>query len=363
MSAKTKKRLDLPGSICPETEQAFYNCRLKLICEENGEKKLIQRLFTEKPIFPPPGYERRRAASEESKKLRLTRAELERLTGDQLDALVDAEDPRRRFEEASRETAAEYASNRTEWLIDHAERSPENVQRSARRARGRVCDYVLANPDLKYFITLTLNGEDFARDDVQTAFQKLRVWLNNRVQRAGLKYVMVPEFHKDGKSVHFHGFINAALTLTDSGTVIPPGGGKPIRAETAQRKGVALCDCKTVYNIPEWGYGFTTAIELYGDRIAAARYAAKYVTKEVERTKGDAKKSGGRWYWSSNNLRLPEYVYCNDDFEAAPGEAFDTPAGRMKVQYENTEYCKTAPTRCKSGGPFSRESAEKGERG
>ena len=356
-----KKLLPIPETICPETEQAFYNCRLKIITDENGKKRCIQRLFSEKAVFPPPGYVKRREAPAEARKVRLLREELREMSGAELAAIAARDDPARAYEVARREMEAEYASNRTEWALDHSERRPEDVQRSARRARGRVMDYVMADRDLTYFITLTLSGEDFARDDLNTAFKKLRVWLNNRVQRSGLKYVMVPEFHKDGKAVHFHGFINDVLRREDSGTVIPPDGGRPIKRTTAKRKGYALSECHTVYNLPEWGYGYTTAVALYGERLAAARYAAKYVTKEVKHAGGDAGKIGGRWYWSSNNLTLPELIYCYDDFDAAEGYTFETPAGRMKVQTDNTEVCNTDRIERQGGGVFWAELQKTGK--
>ena len=75
-------------------------------------------------------------------------------------------------------------------------------------------------------VTLTLDQTQVDRYDMAAITRKLNAWLSNQVQRRGLIYVLVPERHKDG-AIHFHGFFNDVLDRVDSGTMIPPGGGKP----------------------------------------------------------------------------------------------------------------------------------------
>lgn len=184
--------------------------------------------------------------------------------------------------------------------------------RSVRRAKAAVRDIALCNP-MAYFVTLTLDGSKIDRHDMQPITRKLNAWLSNQVQRRGLKYILVPERHKDG-AVHFHGFFNDALPVTDSGTVVPPGGGKPRRPRSkAQRAEWLAAGGRVVYNLPGWSLGFTTAMELYGDYSTAVSYVCKYIGKDMD-TEGSPEKIGGRWYYSGGDLAGPEVEYVNIDW-------------------------------------------------
>lgn len=160
----------------------------------------------------------------------------------------------------------------------------ENLKRAKRRARTAVFDYAMSNPDLNLFVTLTLNGEFIDRYDYSAVVKKLNIWLDNRVRRRGLKYIMVAERHKDG-AIHFHGLFNSDVCkLVDSGKKDKRG--------------------HEVYNLEDWTLGFTTAVKCYGDRANVCKYIVKYITKGEQ-------KVGGRWYYSGGNLCKPTYTYTN----------------------------------------------------
>lgn len=169
-----------------------------------------------------------------------------------------------------------------------------SLERAKRRARVAVRDLGLCN-DFRYFVTLTLDKEKIDRYDPKEVVRHLNHWLDNNVRRRGLRYVLVPEHHKDG-AIHFHGFFNDALEAVDSGHKDRDG--------------------HTVYNLPGWGWGFSTAIELYGERAAAVAYCCKYIAKAQE-------KIGGRWYYSGGDLRKPAVEWCDVDY-AAVSEGLDT---------------------------------------
>lgn len=57
----------------------------------------------------------------------------------------------------------------------------------------------------------------------------------------------------------------------------------------------------------EWRFGFSTAIELYGNYKSAVGYVCKYISKETE-------KIGGRWYYSGGALKRPDVVLTDVDF-------------------------------------------------
>ena len=160
----------------------------------------------------------------------------------------------------------------------------EDRERAMRRARANVRRYALAN-DFTYFVTLTLDPKKVERKDPEAVVKKLSSWAHNMVNRHGLRYILVPEYHKKG-GIHFHGFFNdiPALKAVDSGHVDKQG--------------------HTVYNLAGWKLGFTTAIKLYGDYHAAVAYTCKYIGK-------DSEKIGGRWYYSGGDLKKPEETFVD----------------------------------------------------
>lgn len=184
----------------------------------------------------------------------------------------------------------------------------EDIARSMRRARGRVRRLALSN-DFRWFVTLTLSAEKVDRYDAAQVVRKLSNWCSNQVKRRGLKYILVPERHKDG-ALHFHGFFNNALEAVASGHRDKQG--------------------HMIYNLPGWALGFTAAIEVYGDYAGAVAYVCKYIGKQGE-------KPAGRWYYSGGDLREPEAVYG----EISPQElveqygkrafVFDVPGGTIAV--------------------------------
>ena len=171
-----------------------------------------------------------------------------------------------------------------------------------RRAAGRVRDLALCN-DFRWFVTLTLDPAKIDRHDMEALTHVLNRWSDNRVRRKGLRYILVPERHKDG-AIHLHGFFNDALPLVDSGTVSLPGG-KPRKPRSRkQREEWLSAGGKIVYNIPDWSLGFSMALQLTGDYHAAVAYVCKYVRKQQE-------KIGGRWYYSGGKLQEPEVSYLD----------------------------------------------------
>lgn len=184
-----------------------------------------------------------------------------------------------------------------EYISEVQHKSAEEKKYLAsRRAKERVFDIVMLNT-WKYFVTLTIDPKENDSSDVALVRKKLRNWLNNMQKRKGLEYVLIPEYHKDGEKIHAHLLINDSnLTFVDSGNVSVPGFSKPIKIETANKYGIPLDQRKTVYNIPEWKYGWTTAIKYYGaNNLRAAIYITKYITK-------DSDLIFGKYFWSSKGI-------------------------------------------------------------
>lgn len=204
---------------------------------------------------------------------------------------------------------------------------PADLARARRRAAARVRDLALCN-QFTYFVTLTFDAAKIDRYDIRAILHKMRVWLDNRVRRRGLRYILVPELHKDG-AIHFHGFFNAGAEYVDSGTVRRPGSKQPRRPRSAQQRAEWLAaGGLPVYNVADWAFGFSTAIPLYGDYDAAVSYVCKYVTKggQTAPNGGDnvdlSAKIGGRWYYSGGDLQEPRVAYCDiacEELAAAGG--------------------------------------------
>lgn len=195
--------------------------------------------------------------------------------------------PRKLPPESATEAGAEDATEAdeaeaelTEPEAEEAGPKDEDIKRSMRRAKSRVRRLALSN-DFRWFVTLTLSPEKVDRYDDAQVVRKMTTWAHNQVRRKGLKYILVPERHKDG-ALHFHGFFNDALEAWPSGHRDNEG--------------------HMIYNLPGWSLGFTAAIEIYGDYPRAVAYVCKYIGKQ-----GD--KPAGRWYYSGGDLREPYVVY------------------------------------------------------
>lgn len=180
----------------------------------------------------------------------------------------------------------------------------EDLDRAKSRARAKVRRLALAN-EFRWFVTLTLDPEKVDSYDVAAVTRKLNQWCSNQVKRRGLRYILVPEFHKSGR-VHYHGFFTDSLAFEDSGTITGvEGSSRPRKPRSkAQRAEWLANGGKVVYNLPGWPYGFTTAIELYGEYGRAVSYVCKYIGK-------DSEKIGGRWYYSGGALAQPEEEFVD----------------------------------------------------
>lgn len=158
----------------------------------------------------------------------------------------------------------------------------DDMLRSMRRARAQLRRLALSN-SFDYFVTLTLDPERIDRFDPAVVTKALGQWCNNMVKRHGLRYVLVPEQHKDG-AFHFHGFFaGEGLEAVDSGV---------------------KWDGRPVYNLPQWKLGFSTAQHLYGTYSAAVGYCCKYIGKQ------QGQRPLGRWYYSGGALAKPHKEYA-----------------------------------------------------
>lgn len=163
-----------------------------------------------------------------------------------------------------------------------------------KRARDKVFEIASANK-WDYMVTLTLDKDKINRYDKSEVLKLVSKWLDNKVQRRGLKYLIVPEYHKDG-AIHFHGLFNDALDFVSSERYKIRGNKKPIGLSTLRKYGFKPTDeqVQEVFNVKDFPYGFTTALKLDGNVTAVSLYMTKYITKDLQKIFGSYYKAGGK---------------------------------------------------------------------
>jgi len=156
-------------------------------------------------------------------------------------------------------------------------------ERSLRRTKTLISDIVLCT-DFDMFATFTFKKD---RQDMKKCKTKMSDWLKSQQKIHGkFKYLIVPEFHKDKKSLHFH-----ALLKNYNGHL------KKTNIKIKKR---------TVYNITSYRKGYSTVIKI--DNIEkVSSYVKKYITKEMPHTGTSQKK-----FWNSKGLLRPEIKYNID---------------------------------------------------
>lgn len=156
-------------------------------------------------------------------------------------------------------------------------------ERSLRRSKTLISDIVLCT-EFDMFATFTFKQD---RQDLKKCKTKMSEWLHSQQKTYGkFQYLIVPEFHKDKKSLHFHGLLkNYKGQLT---------------------KTTKKINNRTAYNIKSYKKGFSTVIKI--DNVEkVSSYIKKYITKEMPSTGKNCRK-----FWNSRNLPRPEIHYNID---------------------------------------------------
>ena len=165
---------------------------------------------------------------------------------------------------------------------------------SAKVSKDMVYNLARAN-DWDYFITLTFDRKKVEADKYEEVTKKLQKFLNNLRNRkcCDLKYLIVPELHKDGKHYHFHGLIAncEGMLFVDSGLKTKDG--------------------LIIYNMADWHVGFTTATKVK-DTQRVSSYIAKYITKALQMSLPNKKR-----YYASQNINK-----CNETFGVVDYDEF-----------------------------------------
>lgn len=162
----------------------------------------------------------------------------------------------------------------------------DNIERSIRRTRRTLHDYVLCN-DFDLFATFTFDPKKIDRYDINAVYSKMSSWLWYQQRKdPNFKYLIVPERHKDG-ALHFHALMqNAPFDL---------------------KKTNVIQDSRRVYNIIQFRYGFTAVTHLPQNdpdaKSKAGNYISKYISKDMVIIHGKHR------YKASRNLEKPLTYY------------------------------------------------------
>lgn len=163
---------------------------------------------------------------------------------------------------------------------DMFEKHAHSLRTSYHRTRNRLSSLLLHNSSsFAYFCTFTFDPSVVDRKDYSSVSDLMSKYLKFlRGLYPDLKYVIVPEFHKDG-AFHFHGVFSAELENEL----------KPACVKSSRVK---------LFNLSSYNYGFTSVSKIVSPKKCAS-YIMKYITKQtyflVEKKR----------YWSSRNLVRP----------------------------------------------------------
>lgn len=188
--------------------------------------------------------------------------------------------------------------DRTQQAIDLS------IRQSMNRTKNSIWQIALSNI-WEYFVTFTFNPKIVKSDDYEECVFYMSQWLKNAKYRCSpdMKYLIVPEYHKDKRKFHFHALMSniQGITLVDSGY---------------------RTNNKIIYNIANYHLGYTTAIPVDSDKDGQNKtcgYMLKYITKDLVNLS-----QGKKRYWYSvkncdkpvvddyivDSEHLPDFIEC-----------------------------------------------------
>lgn len=163
---------------------------------------------------------------------------------------------------------------------EKAMRLEESRKQNLYKTKSKLRDYARNNHFDKFW-TLTFDPKKFGSSD-NLRFEEMRKFLKRMTRKYGkFNYLAVPERHKSG-AIHWHmmtGYFEPKLI--DSGKRYKE---------------------KTIFNCPEWEYGFTN-VQNVRSKKRIANYVSKYITKDLMNSPARRNK---KKYWASYSLELPK---------------------------------------------------------
>lgn len=172
------------------------------------------------------------------------------------------------------------------------------LQNSLSRSKRIVLELALCN-EWEYFVTLTFDAEKMNRYRLEDICKRLGKWVNNYNSRKGakIKYLLIPEQHKDG-AWHLHGLLMG----------LPISHLRPFSLDERipNRIKELLRAGRQIYDWPAYrqSFGYVT-VEAIRDPLRCAAYITKYITKDLLRS---AVSLNAHVYYSSHGLKRAELL-------------------------------------------------------
>lgn len=171
------------------------------------------------------------------------------------------------------------------------------INESILRSKSKIFELAFCNP-WDWFFTGTINPNKQDRTDLELFHKQLTQWLRNynRLNNLNIKFLFVPEKHKDGKSWHIHGFIYGLpvehLKQFQVGDVMGKG-----LADKVQ-KGDIVFNWLAYFN----RFGFCD-LEPIRNQEAVSKYVTKYINKELANSVTEL---NAHTYYHSRGLKFAE---------------------------------------------------------
>ena len=205
---------------------------------------------------------------------------------------------------------------RSERGTVNSEKLSENISRT----KNKIFELAFCN-HWDWFFTGTLNPQKYDRTDLDKFHKSLTQWIRNynKKYNTKIKFLIIPELHKDGKSWHIHGFLYG----------LPVEHLKQFQIGDAMGKGLAdkVKKGDTVYNWVSYlnKFGFCD-LEPIRNHEAVSKYITKYINKNLATSVTEL---NAHQFYSSRGLNRAEVIKKGTMF------------ADIVPTYEN-EYCKVA---------------------
>lgn len=167
------------------------------------------------------------------------------------------------------------------------------------RTKRTIYEYAICNP-WELFFTGTLDSEKYDRTNLDKFRSDLSQFIRNynRLNGTEIKYLLVPERHKDGKSWHIHGLIMGLPVSHLKQFRIGDKMGKQLADKV--KHGAVLYNWKKYAD--KFGY---CSLERVNNHEAVSKYIMKYITKEMMSSITELNK---HCYYASHGLNKSKLV-------------------------------------------------------
>ena len=179
----------------------------------------------------------------------------------------------------------------------------ERFSNSISRSKSRVFELAMCN-EFKYFCTFTQDEKLRDRFDLKEFRKDFAQLVRNinrcRTEDNKIKYLLIPEQHKDG-AWHMHGLLQG-LTAED----LRPFS---LNERLPYRIRKQLKNCVKIYDWTRYrrAFGYFTCTEIESGT-ACAKYITKYISKDLQKS---VRESGEHLFFASQGLKSREEIIKN----------------------------------------------------